>query len=92
MTEITTNIISKRMYAKCDKDRKDMLLIDSFIDNRKTERSLSLQDQQLVVNEKPHMKSLTTGSEICDLWKDEITTWEELLDLKEYYLVEFVEY
>ena len=39
------------MYAHRDKDRNDMLLLNYFVDNRKTERVLLLQDQQLAVNE-----------------------------------------
>ena len=51
MTDLTANAIADRMYAHRDKDRNDMLLLNYFVDNRKTERVLLLQDQQLAVNE-----------------------------------------
>ena len=50
VTEVTANFITYRMYAQCDKNRNDLLLLDSFIDYRKSERAMSLQDQQIMVN------------------------------------------
>ena len=80
------------MYAQCDGNGNDLLLLDSFVDYRKLERAMSLQDQQLTVNGKACMKRSTAGWEICVLWKDESTTWEKLSDLKECYPVETAEY
>ena len=42
VTELTANVISDRIYAQCDKDGNDMLLLDSFVDYKNTERELSL--------------------------------------------------
>jgi len=81
-TELTANVIAERMYAQCDGNGNDLLLLDSFVDYRKSERAMSLQDQQLTVNGKACMKRSTAGWEICVLWKDESTTWEKLSDLK----------
>ena len=91
-TELTANVIAERMYAQCDGNGNDLLLLDSFVDYRKSERAMSLQDQQLTVNGKACMKRSTAGWEICVLWKDESTTWEKLSDLKECYPVETAEY
>ena len=63
--ELTANVIDDRMCAHCDKDINDMLLLDYFLDYRKTERALSLQDQKLTVNGKPCIKCLTGGWELC---------------------------
>jgi hypothetical protein len=79
------------MYVQCNEDRNGMLLLDSFVDHRKSERLLSLQDQQLTVNGRPCMKFSTAGWE-CVLWKYESTTWEKISDLKACYLVETAEY
>ena len=87
VTEITANVIAKRIYTKCDEYGNDMLLLNYFVDYRKMEQSLSFQYQQLTVNEKPFMKHSTSGWDICVLWKDESTTWEKLLDLKDCYPV-----
>ena len=53
MIELIANIIDEQMYAQYDKYGNDMLLLDSFVDYRKIERALSLQDQNLMVNGKP---------------------------------------
>ena len=92
VTELTINVISEHMYVQCDKDGNDMLLIDYFVDYRKTERLLLLQDQKLIVNGKPFIKRSTVGWETGVLWKYEITTWEKLLDLKDFYPAEVAEY
>ena len=59
VTDITANVIDERMYTKCNKDGNDMLLLISFVDYIKTERSLLLQDQKLKLNWKPRMKRLS---------------------------------
>ena len=53
VTDITDNIISDWVYAQCNKYVNYTLLLDCFIDYRKMEQALSLQDQQLKVNGKP---------------------------------------
>ena len=77
VTELTANVIADRMYLQCDKDGNDMLLLNYFVDYIKTERALSLQDQQLAGNGKLCMKHSTSAWEICVLWKDESTTWNK---------------
>ena len=91
VTEITANVIAECMYVQRDEDKNDILLLDSFVDHRKSERVLSLRDQQLTVNGRPCMKCLTAGWE-CVLWKYESTTCEKLSDLKECYPVETSEF
>ena len=54
VTEITANIIVERMYAQCGKKGNDMLLLNSFIDYRKSEWAMSLQYQQITVNGRSH--------------------------------------
>ena len=62
--DLTANVIAERIYAHCDKDVNDMLLIDYFVDYRKGEKSLLLQYQKLTVNGKPCMKRSTVDWEI----------------------------
>ena len=73
VTELTANVVSEQIYAQCDEDRNDMLLINYFVGYLNTERVLSLQDQQLTLNGKPCMKSITVAWEICVMWKGEST-------------------
>jgi len=90
--ELTANVISERMYAQCDENGNDLFSLDSFVDYQKSERAMSLQDQQITVNGRSCMKHSTAGWEICMLWNDESTSWEKLSDLKECYPVETAEY
>ena len=80
------------MYVQCNKVGNDILLLDSFVDYKKTERALSLQDQQLMVNGKSCMKRSTAEQGVCVLWKYESTTWDNLLGLKQCYIAELEEY
>ena len=61
LTDITANFIAERIYAQCDKDGNDMLLLDSFVDYKNMEQVLSLKDQQLTVNGIPLKKRPTAG-------------------------------
>ena len=91
MTELTAKVIAERMYPNCDEDRNDLLLLDSFIDYRKSKWAMSLQDHQITVNGRARKKRSMDGWEICVLWKDQSITWERLADLKECYTVERAE-
>ena len=45
--------------------------------------AVSLADQESSVHDRPVIKKLSAGLQICCLWKDGSTSWEELSDLKE---------
>ena len=70
VTEITANSIADQMYSQCDKNRNDLLLIDSFIDYRKSDMAMSLQYKQITVNGRACKKRSTAGWEICVIWRD----------------------
>ena len=58
MAELDANVIATSMYAQCDPDGNQYVLLDSFVDYRKKENALSLLDQKMVVNGR---KSLRLG-------------------------------
>ena len=82
VTELTDNFIAERMYDQCEKSGNDLLLLYSFIDYQKSEQTMSLQDQQITVNERACKKRSTAVWEICVLCKYQSTTGEKLSDLK----------
>ena len=82
VTELTANVIAEQMYAQCDKNGNDLFLLNYFIDYRKSERAMSLQDKQITVNGRSCKKRSTAGWEVCVICKYHITTWERLADLK----------
>ena len=43
------NIIAESMYAQCDLNGNEYLLLESFIDHRKNGSALSVEDQKIVV-------------------------------------------
>ena len=45
VTEITANVIADHMHDKCDTNRNNLLLHGYFIDNKKSKRTMSLQDK-----------------------------------------------
>ena len=47
VTEFTTNVIAKSMYAKCNSDGNEYLLLDMIVDCCKNNKVISLLEQQV---------------------------------------------
>ena len=92
VTELTANVIAQSMFAQCDEEGNDLLLLESMVDYRKSEKALSIKDQKIVHRGRPSLRRTTVGWQICVQWKDGSTSWEKLSDLKECYPVETAEY
>ena len=45
MTKLTANIIAQAMYAQCDPDRNQYMLLDQLVDHRKKDNAISLTKQ-----------------------------------------------
>jgi hypothetical protein len=80
------------MYAQCDPQGNQYVLLDCFVDFDKTSKALSLADQDIVVKGRTSKRRNTQGWRICCQWKDGSTTWESLKDLKESHPLEMAEY
>ena len=65
--EKTINIIAEPMYAQCDADGNEYLLLDTLVDHHKDNKMISLTNQH----------------QICCQWKAGFTSWEKLSELKE---------
>ncbi len=50
VTELTANLIAKSMYAQCDPDGNQYVLLDSIIDHRRLDTATKLSDQTVVRN------------------------------------------
>ena len=48
MIELAANIIAVSMYAQCDGNRNEYLLLEAFIDHRKNSSALIVKDQKIV--------------------------------------------
>ena len=83
VTEFTANIIAENMYAQCDAEGNQYVLLDEIVDYRKDGHALKAQDQTIVVNGRESLRKTTKGWFLCIRWKDDSTSWERLADLKE---------
>ena len=50
LTELTANLIAESMYAQCDPDGNEYVLLDSIIDHRRLDTATKLSDQTVVRN------------------------------------------
>jgi hypothetical protein len=87
------NLIAEAMYAQCDPNRNQYVLLDSIIDHRRLDAAMRPSDQKVVRPDgHTHLKRSTIGWQICCQWKDGSTSWENLADLKESHPIETAEY
>ncbi len=49
-TTLTANVIAKAMYAQCDPDRNECILLEKLIDVKCTDDALTLDQQKLTIN------------------------------------------
>lgn len=93
VTELTANVIAQTMYANCDAEGNEYLLLDSILDWRKTDEYIA-PDQQRVTGEdgKVYVRRSTQGVELCCKWRDESTSFQPLSLLKESHPVEVAEF
>jgi hypothetical protein len=92
-TILNANLVAEAMYAQCNPDRNQYVLLDSFIDNRQLDAAIRPSEQKVVQpNGRTYMKRSTIGWQVCCQWKDGSTSWENLADLKESHPLETAEY
>eukprot|EP00804_Cyclotella_cryptica_P024181 CCRYP_019499-RA/>CCRYP_019499-RA protein AED:0.42 eAED:0.48 QI:0/0/0/1/0.5/0.33/3/0/265 len=82
--ELAANVIAEAVYAQCDADGNQYVLLDAIVDYRKDPSvAVARNDQVSVVDGKKIVKRSTRGWELCCEWKDGSTSWQKLSDLKE---------
>jgi hypothetical protein len=92
-TVLKANLIAEAMYAQCNPDGNQYVLLDSIIDHRQLDTAIRPSDQKVVRPDgRTYMKRSTIGWQVCFQWKDGSTSWENLADLKESHLLETAEY
>ena len=90
--ELASNVIATNMYAQCDPEGNQYVLLDSHIDFRRSTTTLCYDDQKVTANVRTHYRRSTAGWQICCQWKDGSTSWCKLSDLKESHPIETSEY
>ena len=92
VTELTANVIAQSMFASCDDDRNEYLLMDSIVDHTKNAKALKHSDQKVTFRERSSSRRSTVGWKLCAQWKDGSTSWQSLADMKELHPIEVAEY
>ncbi len=92
-TVMSTNLIAEAMYAQCDPDRNQYVLLDSIINHKRLDSAIRPLDQKVVQpNGCTYLRHSTIGWQLCCQWKEGSTSWESLADLKESHPIETAEY
>ena len=52
ITELEAKIMEESIYALCDVDGNEFILLEAFIDHRKNDSALSAEDQKVVMKER----------------------------------------
>ena len=90
--ELAANVIAQSMYAMCDTEGNQYLLLDGIVDHRKDGTAVERADMYVQRGSNKQLKKTTKGWKLCVEWKDGSTSWERLADLKESNPVEVAEY
>ena len=59
MTELAANVIAESLYAQCDVDGNESLLLQVFIDHRKNGSAFSAEDQTVVIKGQETLREST---------------------------------
>eukprot|EP01082_Thalassiosira_pseudonana_P005598 g5187.t1 g5187 contig19:120121-121928(-) len=92
VTELAANTIATSMYAQCDVDGNEYLLLEKFVDHQKSDAALTLEQQKTNHNGRPSIRKSTAGWKLCCQWLDGSTSWERLSVLKESHPVQVAKY
>jgi hypothetical protein len=92
VSEYLANVIAENMWAQCDFDGQERLLMQAIVHHRKDGNAVPYADCFEYRDGKPRLKTTTAGWFLCIQWKNGTTSWERLSDMKESKPVEVAEY
>ncbi len=91
--ELADNAIAEALYAQCDPDENEYVMLDAIVDFRKDPIvAISRNNQVKIVNGKKVVSRSTKGWELCCEWKDSSTSWQKLSNLKESHPLQVAEF
>ena len=90
---MAANAIAGNLFAQVDQEGNTCVLIESII-NTRTNGIQTLQQDAFVITKigTKQRKNTIKGWGVCIQWKDGITTWNKLKDIKDSYPVQMAEY
>ncbi|KAL7482201.1 hypothetical protein ACHAW6_007885 [Cyclotella cf. meneghiniana] len=74
--ELAANVIAEAIYAQCDANRNQYVLLGAIVDSRKD----------------PSLAVTWDNQELCCTWKDSSTSWQKLSNLKESHPLQVAEF
>ena len=75
ITEYLANVIAKNMFAQCDAEGNQFVLMADFDDHKKDGHAVEIADGFVQKGSNRHRRVTTKGWQICVEWKDGSTTW-----------------
>ena len=88
ITEYSTNVIAENMFAQCNMEGNQFVLMAAFVDHKKDSRAVEVAYRFIQKGSNRLRQVITKGWQLCVEWKDVSTTRERLSDLKESYPIE----
>ena len=76
--EHSANIIAEKMYAQCDAEGNQYLLLKEIVDWKKSSFTTAPADMYITRGFNRHFRKTTEGWHLCVEWKDATTSWERL--------------
>jgi hypothetical protein len=91
--EVAANTIALNMYAQCDSEGNQYLLLSGIVvGHKQSDSAINCTELWIMKGSNQHMRQTTKRWHLCVEWKDGTTSWEQLADLKESNLIEVAEY
>ena len=81
--EYSANVIAESMYAQCDIDGNQHLILDAIVDYKKDANAIAMTDRYQIIKGRKYLRKTTKDWHMCVKWRDGTSTWERLSDLKE---------
>ena len=91
-SEFAANVIAENMWAQCDLEGQQHLLMEEIVDYRVDNTAVMDGEQYVRVGGNQHHVKTTRGWKLLVRWKDGSESWERLSDLKESNPIEVAEF
>eukprot|EP00978_Attheya_sp_CCMP212_P031244 scaffold117437_cov27-Attheya_sp.AAC.2 len=72
--EYAANTIAENMWAQCDLEGNQYVLLDSIVDHTSDGHAVKKADQMIILNGRLTKRKTTKGWMLCVQWKDGTTT------------------
>ena len=74
VAEYSVNIIAENVYAQCDSEGNQYLLLKEIVDWRKDDNAVAMEDMYIDHGSHRQLRKTTKGWQLCVEWKDGTTS------------------